>query len=131
MSRARYIVASLLVPLAVQGGLARAADERTELKSAFKAGQVELTLTAKDEGATLDLKIKNLTKKKLLLVIPQGKTTFDVRDSQIALVAGAAKNVDLAPDGDATFTFPMEQSGRGRWTSGSVIQSVTRPPPKK
>jgi hypothetical protein len=107
------------------------AAERADLKEAFKAGQVELTLTAKDDGATLELKIKNRTNSKLLLVIPQGKTPFDVYNSKVLLVAAVAKHVDLLAEGDATFSFPMEQSGGGRWTSGSVIQSVTPPSPPR
>ena len=127
MVRVQRLSGALLAVLMIQPIAGIAAGERTELKAAFRAGKLELTLTAKDEGATLELKIKNQTKEKLLLVIPQGKTEFDIHGSKVALVASALKNVDLLPEGTVTLTFPMEQSGRGRWTSGSVTQSVTPP----
>ena len=107
--------------------VACAAEQRTDLKAAFKAGQLKLMFTAKDKGATLELKITNQTKDKLLLVVPEGKTPFDVGGNQVSLVAAAATNVDLEPAGESTLTFPMEQSGGGRWTSGSVIQSMSPP----
>ena len=125
MSGAACFRLSLAALLAAQIGIAIAAGDRMDLKAAFKGGRVEVTLTAKDEGATLELRIKNRTKDQLLLVIPQGKTAFDVRDRQIYLVAAAAKNVDLLPGAEATLSFPMEQSGGGRWTGGSVTQSIT------
>jgi len=121
--RVSAVVMVILVAITV----ACAAEQRTDLTAAFKAGQIKLMFTAKDGGATLELKITNQTKDKLLLVVPEGKTPFKVGDNQVFLVSAATKNVNLDPEGESTLTFPMEQSGRGRWTSGSVTQSMSPP----
>ena len=121
---AGLLIAELGIP-------AFAADERIDLKSSLNAGQIELTLTAKNEGATVELKIKNVTKDKLLLVIPKGKTPIDVYNNPIQVVAAEGKNIDLMPDGETTASFPMEQPGPGGWSAGSVIIRVTPSPSKK
>lgn len=108
-----------------------AADDRTELKAAFTSGKIELTFTAQDSGATLELRMKNLTTDKLALVIKEGKTPFTIRDNKVFLVAAKAQDIDLDPAGEVTVSFPMEQSGPGRWSGGSVTQTVTPPPAKQ
>lgn len=104
------------------------AAEKIELKKAYQGGKLKLTFTAKDEGKTVDLTIKNVSSTQLVIFVEKGNTVFETSDRKIFLVSPERKEVELTAEAEKTLEFPIEQEGVGRWTSGSIILSV---PPKE
>lgn len=100
-----------------------AAADKVELRKAFQQGFLQLTFTAKEEGKAVELKVKNVSSKPLVIVVEKGKTPFTTYMREFALVAAEPKELEVPAGGEKAQQFPMEQKGQGRWTSGSITLS--------
>lgn len=96
------------------------ATETIELKKAYEKGVVKLTFTARDEGKAVDLTVKNISLAPVAIFVQEGKTAFETFDRKIFLISDERKEIAIAADAEKTLTFPIEQEGVGRWTSGSI-----------
>ena len=92
-----------------------------ELQEGFKAGQLELTFTGLNNGAQLDVKVKNQTATPLTLVVNRGVTTFDFGDQVITLSSASKRVLKLPASGNVSFV--VGQSGRRQIRGGSMTVS--------
>ncbi|MBM4161872.1 MAG: hypothetical protein FJ217_12350 [Ignavibacteria bacterium] len=89
-----------------------------DLMKAYKSGKLALAFTAKDDGANLELTLKNNSKGPLVIVVPRDTLRFDLTAVRISIVNPKKKEIRLSKDGERTLTFP--QTGKSRLRSGSI-----------
>ncbi len=120
-----FMVMALVMTIVAAGSAL--AGETVLLKDGFDAGQLALTFTAKEEGAKLELKVKNQTNVALIVTIESGTTTFHLGQQTIVISTNAPKKLNV--DASAELTVLLDQGGGARMTKGSM--TVSKKPPKK
>jgi hypothetical protein len=119
----RFLIASTLLLLVATASIfgANAEPEKVDIKAAWMEGKVEITFIGKDEGERLELRITNVHPAALVIVVPEGTTTFpEVWGSGgISIVTSAAEETSLPIDSQMNKIF--KQTGTTRFKSGSVM----------
>jgi hypothetical protein len=120
-----FMVMALLITIVAAGSAV--AGETVLLKNGFDSGQLALTFTAKEEGAKLELKVKNQTNVPLIVSIESGTTTFHLGQQTIVISTSKPKTLNVGASSEVTVL--LEQGGGARMTKGSM--TVSKKPPKK
>lgn len=140
MERSRLISMAIVGASIVGFGLAcggRTSTESVELREAYDSGRVKVTVKAQDQGAKLEVQLREVLGKPLTVVVRKGETVLPLRmadyemasfeskggggmGNPAALVLSAEREESARLSGSDPAFLSLRQGGETRLVSGSI-----------